>query len=117
MTNWIGKSLIFVGVIHSILGLYRYRGIIRDLAEDRFFNSIAGNPERLAAFWFLIAGFSFMIIGGLIAWAGTNELTLPPFLKRSLLLLSIFGCFMAPISGFWLILVCAGGLFLFRNSV
>jgi hypothetical protein len=58
-----------------------------------------------------MTGFSLMIVGGLIDWIERKGLELPPFLKWSLLALTIIGCCMVPSSGFWLLLIPSIGMY------
>jgi len=115
MKIWIGKSLIVIGIIHTVFGLVVAQGIISEVAQEMFFNAIANQFEREAIFWFFITGFTLMIIGGLINWAELRQMELPPFLKWALLSLTVCGCFMMPASGFWTLFVPVVGLFLQKN--
>jgi Family of unknown function (DUF6463) len=116
MKIWIGKSLIIIGIIHSMFGFIIYQDLIVELAKEMLFNTIGRQPERLAAFWFFFTGCTLMVIGGLINWAELKQLELPPFVKWSLLSLTLIGCFFMPTSGLWLMLVPSVGLLLRKNS-
>ena len=115
MKIWIGKSLIIIGLIHTVFGCIVYKGVISKLANEMLFNTINRLPERLSAFWFLFSGFTLIIIGGLINWAERKQLELPLFLKWSFLSLTLIGCFIMPASGLWLMFVPTVGMFLQKN--
>ncbi len=115
MKIWIGKSLIIIGIIHSVFGCVVYNGVIGELTNEMLFNTINRQSERLAAFWFFFTGFTLIIIGGLINWAERKQLELPLFLKWSFLSLTLMGCFIMPASGLWLMFVPALGLVLRKN--
>lgn len=115
MRKWTGKSLMVIGVIHSVVGFVEGRGIIGELFREGLFNSVNDQPERQAAFWFLFGGFVIIIMGGCIDWIERRDIEMPPFLKWSFLALIIVGCVMIPASGFWLLLVPAAGLFLMKK--
>jgi hypothetical protein len=118
MRIWIGKSLIVIGLIHSFFGFVVFRGIIGDIFSEMLFNTINVNTindsqlDRHTAFWFLFLGFALLILGGLIDWAECKNCELPSFLKWSFLAFTVFGCFIIPVSGFWLLLVPTIGLFI-----
>jgi len=62
MKAWIGKSVIIIGILHSILGLVAFRNILLIIFNERLFNTITLNnaPQRGEAFWFLFAGVSLI---------------------------------------------------------
>ncbi len=68
MKAWIGKTLIGIGVVHSVGGFMFFRPTLGVLLNEGLFNTITvgGDPAREAAFWFLFGGFMLMIIGGLV---------------------------------------------------
>ena len=117
MRPWIGKSLLIIGIIHSVFGFITFRNIIAELVREMLFNSIKYNQiDRHAAFWFLFTGFAWLIIGGLIDWAERKHLDLPSFLKWGFLSITFFGCLIMPKSGFWLLFIPTIGLYLRRNK-
>ena len=116
MRNWIGKSLMVIGIIHSIFGFIVFHNIIADLIREMLFNSIDRQLDRNTAFWFLFTGFAIIIIGGLVDWAERKHSELPSFLKWSLLVITILGCFIMPKSGFWLLFIPTIGLLLRRSK-
>ena len=117
MRPWIGKSLLIIGIIHSVFGFVTFRNIVAELVSEMLFNSINDNQiDRLAAFWFLFTGFALLIIGGLIDWSERKHLELPAFLKWSFLAITLLGCLIMPMSGFWLLFIPTIGLFLGRKN-
>ena len=71
MKAWIGKSVLFIGIIHSVFGFIVFRGIIAEFGRELLLNTVGGQPDREAAFWFLFSGFALLIIGGLIQFKRT----------------------------------------------
>ncbi len=116
MKVWIGKSVLFIGIVHSAFGFIVFRDILAELGRELLLNTVDGQPDREAAFWFLFSGFSLLIIGGLIHWIEQRQLALPLFLKWSFLAITLLGCFIIPKSGFWLLLVPAVGMYLHQNK-
>lgn len=110
MKTWIGKSIVVIGIIHTVFGLVVFRGIFETLFSEGLFNTVNQQPDREAAFWFLFSGFALLIIGVLVNWIERTLTTFPLCISWSFLILTLAGVFIMPISGFWLLLVPAVGL-------
>ena len=65
MKNWIGKSLIGIGALHTFVGLVFILPQMGELLDEGIFNTINGQPKREAFLWFLFSGFLLLILGGL----------------------------------------------------
>lgn len=107
MRSWIGKSVVFIGIVHSVFGFFVFRSTIRELVGEGLVNTVNGQPEREFAFWFLFFGFMAIIAGLLIDWCEKTVGTLPGFLGWSLLALTVVCVTIMPISGAWAIFVPA----------
>ncbi|MGD9367226.1 MAG: DUF6463 family protein [Desulfobacteraceae bacterium] len=116
MKVWIGKSVLVIGIVHSVYGFIVFRGILAELCRELLLNTVDGQPNREAAFWFLFSGFALLIIGGLIHWVEQRRLAMPLFLKWSFLAITLLGCFIMPKSGFWLLLVPTVGMYLNQDK-
>ena len=112
MRAWIGKSLVAIGTIHSIYGFVFFRKIIGQFAGERFFNALGSQFDKHAVFWFLMTGFTLMIVGGLADSIEKKGGELPSFLRWTILALTIIGCFMIPASGFWLLFAPVIGMYI-----
>ena len=112
MKAWIGKTLVGIGVAHSMVGLVWFRPVLGILFDEGLFNTITlvQSPERESAFWFLFAGFALMIIGGLVNRIERLNGYLPPFLGWSFAVLTILGAMIMPVSGFWLLILPTIGM-------
>jgi hypothetical protein len=111
---WIGKSLIIIGVGHSLVGLVAFYDTIALIINANLVNTLSlnSNFSKEVAFWFLITGFALMIIGGLVNFLENKNIGMPVFLLWSFILITAIGVFMMPVSGFWLLLVPIVELFL-----
>lgn len=109
MHAWIGKSIIFIGIIHSVFGFVTFRSTLSELISEGVINTVNGQPKREFAFWFLFFGFMAIIAGSLIDWCERKDRLLPGFLGLSLLALTLVCVAIMPISGGWLLLVPAVG--------
>ena len=110
MKRWIGRSIIAIGLLHSVFGLVGFSTIWAVLINEGIFNTVDGQPAREAAFWFLFSGFFMLLLGALVDWYESKEIALPPFFGWGLLTIALIGVVVMPISGFWLILIPAIGV-------
>jgi hypothetical protein len=105
VSKYSGTLLIATGVIHNLLGFVMGKDTLAEIANSGFVNSINSEMDRNAIFWFLFGGFMMMILGKLMQdYLNENDKPLPVSLGYYLLVLSIIGCIMMPISGFWTVL-------------
>lgn len=109
---WIGKSVVTIGIFHSIFGVIAFKSVLGELVREGLLNTVDIQPDRNAAFWFLFAGFALLIIGGLMDWIERKYLPLPSLLRTAFLFITVVGCLIMPKSGFWLLIVPTFGLFL-----
>ena len=112
MKNWIGKFIIFIGVLHTFFGLAFILPQMGELLDEGIFNTINGQPKREAFLWFLFSGFLLLILGGLVNWMERHEYSLPKFLGWALFIVTACAVFLSPQSGGWLIFIPAIGLIL-----
>jgi hypothetical protein len=109
MRSWIGKSVFFIGVVHSVFGFVVFRSTLGELVGEGLINTVNGQPDREFVFWFLFFGFMAIIAGLLIDWCEKTVGVLPGFLGWSLLALTLVCVTIMPVSGAWLLLVPAVG--------
>jgi len=109
MYVWIGKAVIFIGIVHSIFGFVVFRSEISQIFSEGLVNSVDGQPDREAAFWFLFFGFLGIITGLVIDWCEDTVGTLPGFLGWSLFAFTVLFVIIMPKSGAWMLLVPAVG--------
>ena len=107
MRRWVGRYLIAVGLLHSGAGLVLYWHPLTAMIQAGGWNSVDPHFDRNTAFWFLIAGVLFMLVGGLVDWLESRHLSPPRFLGFGLAALAAVALFFMPLSGFWLFLPAA----------
>lgn len=112
MKQWVGKSIFIIGLIHTIFGFVFMHRTLLHIVQSGVFNTIHGQVEREAVFWFLFSGFSLIILGALINWIEKRGEILPDFLRWSFLAITITGIVIMPLSGFWLLLIPVTGFFM-----
>ena len=112
MKAWIGKTLVGIGIGHTIGAFAWFHPILNTLLNEGLFNTITidGNPERESTFWFFFAGFALMIVGGLVDRLEHLSENLPSFLGWGFAALTIVGAIIMPVSGFWLLIVPTIGM-------
>lgn len=100
-----GALLIATGIIHNLIGLIIGWEVLKDMVAAGFINSINTEMDRNAIFWFLFSGFMMMMLGKLMqSYSREQNKPVPAYVGYYLLILTIIGCLMMPISGFWLVL-------------
>ncbi len=105
MKRWVGRSIVAIGLLHTVFGLVGFRNILAMLLRDGIFNTVNGQPDREMAFWFIFFGFLLIVFGALIDWCESKGIKLPPFLGWGLLTITIIGVMLMPVSGFWLLII------------
>ena len=100
-----GTLLMATGVLHIILAIIRNYNIYREIFLDKLLNSVSNDVQRSLAFWFLMIGVLLILWGQTLQYYIKRESQPAPlFTGYALLIMSIIGCLMIPISGFWLFL-------------
>ena len=103
-----GVLLMLTGVIHIVFGLLPFMYFTD---WQRFFmaglwNTVSRDSDRgMAAFWFVIAGLLMFLIGLAIFEIERRTAILPLSIGLVFLGMTLFGCVMAPKSGFTLLLL------------
>lgn len=110
-----GRWLITLGVLHLLYGCVAYAGALADIGGDGLFNTVDGHGDRETAFWYVVSGLLFGLVGFLAAWAEARTGTLPRFLGWSLLGLGVAGVVLMPISPFWVV-IAIGALLLWAPA-
>lgn len=104
-----GYWLIATSIVHVVVGLLVFTEPLAKIASDGWFNTVAPDPfnpyfDREDAFWFMMATPSIFTVGQLCFWSQARQITLPAFLGWTMLATATVGCFIEPISGFWLLI-------------
>ncbi len=109
MRVWIGRWIIGVGVIHTVIGFVLFAEPLREIVAARLWNSLSpSTPMRYLAFWFLFGGVTTILVGYLADWIErVAERALPRPLGWTLLGVALAGVILTPVSGFWLVFPAA----------
>lgn len=112
MKNWIGKAIIGIGVLHTVLGFVFFQPTLSEIWSERLFNTVHMQPMREACFWFLFGGIMMIFLGIFFQWAEQQNLFLPKTFGWLLFGLASVVVFIMPASGGWLLFAPALGLLL-----
>ena len=109
MKSWIGKAVILIGIIHTLFGFIYLRHIFLDLWQDGLLNTVNGQLDREAFFWFTMGGFFMIALGLIINWVEQQQVGFPNLVGWILLTLTLVVVLIMPISGGWLLFIPAIG--------
>lgn len=115
MKNWIGKWVMFVSIGHTAVASIFFGNSYRELAADGFYNSVKSAKTGFAV-WFALFGAILFVTGMLISTIEKNGLLISKSVGVVLLLLTIVGILLMPVSGFWLMLPAIFAIFRKRTS-
>lgn len=115
MRPWIGKYIAGVGIIHSVFGLVFFRATFAGLLRDGLVNTVSRQPDRGFAFWFVMTGFFWMLLGAVLDEYEGETHCLPRFLGPALGALALVSAVIMPQSGWWLFFLPVAAL-LFRSK-
>ena len=108
MRNINGSLLIAIGILHCIVGVIGGLDYLGEIGQAGFFDSIGSEYPRIAVFWFMFSGFLLILFGQLARSVERSQRRqLPQFVGWELLVISIIGAILIPISGFWLLMALA----------
>ena len=107
-----GLLLIGIGVLHTIVGVFQGYSVLSRISQTTF--STETGRQLVTAlgnqfvFWFLFGGFLMLVLGHTFIWIERRlNRRLPSFIGWELLVLSVGGLALMPLSGFWLVLAVA----------
>lgn len=112
MTRWIGRAVMAIGVLHTVVGVSMFRSTLGDVFAEGLVNTVHGQPVREFAFWFVFFGFLGILLGALVDWCEQVPQPLPSFLGFGLLAIAILCVTIMPASGGWLLVPPAVGALL-----
>lgn len=100
-----GTFLWITGIIHIVVGFLIGKDIYAEMLRDGLVNSMKNDFTRSFAFWFFLFGVLLILYGYTLQYNIKREQKPSPIhVGYTLLVISVFGCLVEPISGFWLVL-------------
>ena len=113
MLKLAGYLLIFTSILHFIGGFVFFPDPLVEIARDGWWNAVSPDPfnlnyEREAAFWYMMISPLLFALGILCCWIEEQKLIMPAFIGWILLIITIVGIVIMPVSGIWLLLAPSG---------
>ena len=101
-------GVFFLGILHCIVGLMRFRKTISIVVSEGIVGKFQGEDSRRLAFWFLIFG-PLLMMGGHVAIMAAQQgnLAVLRIVGYYLLAGSVCGVVALPKSPFWALLILA----------
>lgn len=103
MKDWIGKWMMFVALGHTAVAVAFFSNGYREVMAQGFFNAVRSEKSGLAV-WFMLFGFLLFIAGMLVSALEKQAAPIPLAIGVALLLLTVLGVSLMPVSGFWLMI-------------
>jgi Family of unknown function (DUF6463) len=107
------RACMLIAVIHTLIALTGSLGILAEMAQGGFWNTVPApwvheHLETQLVFWASLGSFAtpLFLLGALLEWIGRA----PAFLGWSLLGFALVTALLAPIGGFWTLLIPAVAL-------
>ena len=97
-----GIFLVATGIFHSVVGIALCKDYLWAIVKDGLWDALGGDVYRELSFWFLVCGIFIIILGHLLhVYIKKEQKPAPIVLGYYLLGLSVIGCIIEPVSGFW----------------
>ena len=100
-----GIFLIATGIIHTIFAIALGKEAFMKIIYEGLYNFTAMDCTRELGIWFFVCGIFIILLGQVLHYYIKKEQKPAPLsFGYSLLVFTIFGCIVEPVSGFWLFL-------------
>ena len=121
----IGSSLILIGALHSVVGLWRFAPILSGMLREGLFNTVRTGVvraavvgdgawhgslvmvERAFATWYLYTGIALVLLGLAVTALERGSTQVPGSLAAGLAAFAAIAVTVAPMSAGWLLLIPA----------
>ena len=98
-----GTFLVVTGILHILVAVVSGWDTYRAMFSDRFVDCVGNDLQKAFAFWFFMVGILVILWGATLQYYIRREQRPAPlFLGYALLVISVAGCVLLPLSGFWL---------------
>lgn len=114
MKHWIGKWVMFVALGHTVVGVMMFGGVYRQLLANGLYNAVDSAGVGMAV-WFALFGVVLFVVGLLLSALESSRARIPASVGVALLLLTVLGVVLMPVSGFWLMLPAIAAILLKKS--
>lgn len=101
----------FVALGHTAVGVTFFGSVYRELLASGLYNSITSDKAGLAV-WFALFGVVLFVAGMLLSALESSNSGIPRSVGVALLLLTVLGVVLMPVSGFWLMIPAILAIFM-----
>jgi hypothetical protein len=117
MKHWIGFWLMGVSALHTLFAFVVFGKVLASIAQRGMFNTVGDDPMTGAVVWFVFFGIILFICGLTVAaLEKSSPNPIPKSIGWSLLIMTILGVVLMPVSGFWLALPPAFAVILKKQN-
>ena len=102
MKNWKGIWIIVVAILHSIFALVNFGTEYQKILALGIVDSVNSAESALGS-WFFLFGILILALGFMVYSFEQRSISIPKSAALTLLILTILGAALMPISGFWLL--------------
>jgi hypothetical protein len=117
MTRWVGRWIILVGVIHCVFGAVVFFEPLSRIVGAGVWNAVNGNAGTSLAFWFELFGIMTILFGATVDQIERDQQVFSSFLRYGFSILTLLAIVAMPVSGGWLMVPSAVGLWLTKAKV
>ncbi|MDU1904629.1 MAG: DUF6463 family protein [Dysgonomonas sp.] len=98
-----GTYLVLTGILHTIVAGILYKEPLLEIIKSGLINGVKENTPQDTAFWFLVCGLIIILFGMTLQhYLRRTYKPAPKFIGYFLLVFSLLGGIIVPVSGFWL---------------
>lgn len=109
--TWTSRTLLVIGSVHLAMAPLLYSDQLTDIISGGVLGQVESDAalkaERSDAFWYTTAGFSTLLLAGLVRSLERSSVGVPRYLPAALAGIAVWGVALMPMSGFWAFLVPA----------
>ena len=116
MKNWKGVWIIAVSIMHTLFALNGFNPVYQKMLSDGVIGSVNSLESGLAA-WFFLFGILMFALGLMIYFYEKQAHQIPKSIAFTLLVLTVLGAAMMPVSGFWLLFPPVLAMFYSRTGI
>ncbi len=116
MKRWKGIWIIAVSILHTIFAIVSYGAVYKKMINDGFIDSVNSVHSGVAT-WFLLFGILMFALGLMTYFYEKTGNQIPKSIAFTLLVLTILGAALMPVSGFWLLFPAVLAMFSLRKSI